>query len=219
MEETGHARTTARAAVGGKCKIFLLLLAFELIGAGFAGPAWSQSSGGPDRDARHEYRWALRSNLLFDAAGAPNLETEFALDDHFSVLVGITYADWSVDGLYASQTLHGGVEGRYRFKPLTGWYAGIYAMVGGRYDVRWKDGYQGDGFWSAGLSAGYSIPLSRRLNLEFSLAGGYFFTPEVRHYHRPENGHLLWQRTRYNVGRISLTRVAVDLVWLFGKRR
>ena len=165
---------------------------------------------------------ALKTNLLFDLVGAPNLGVEIPWGERFSVTADAAYAYWQIDNLYALQTIQGGIGAKYWFNPrkrsLTGWNAGFYGLYSSRYDVQWKDGYQGDGFWSAGVSAGYALPVSRRLNLEFALAAGYFYTPQVRHYHRPESGHLLWDETRQHVGRFSLTKVQVNLVWLLGKR-
>jgi len=174
-------------------------------------------------EGKNIYPFAIKTNMLFDLVGAPNLGVEIPVgrEKNFSVAVDAAYAYWRINNLYALQTIQGGVEGKYWFKllcntPLTGWNAGIYGMYSSRYDVQWKDGYQGDGFWSAGVSAGYSKPIAKRLNLEFAVAGGYFYTPEVRHYLRPEKGHLLWEETRYNVSRFSLTKLKVNLVWLIG---
>lgn len=179
------------------------------------------------------YPIAFKSNLLFDAVGAPNIGIEVPIRSHFSVVADFAYAYWrSPKNLYALQTLQGGVEGRYWFgvkeekkqrkpewaKPLRGWNVGAYAMYCSRYDVQWIDGYQGDGFWSAGLTGGYATPIARNLTLEFSLAAGYFYTPEYRHYHQPEydvNGdyRLMWQQTG-NFGTFTLTKVRISLVWL-----
>ena len=166
-------------------------------------------------------RTSIKTNLLFDLIGAPNLGVEIPLGMHFSIEADAAYAYWQIKNLYALQTMQGGVELKYRFIPwsMAGWSMGIYGTYCNRYDIQWKDGYQGDGFWSAGVSASYAIPLSTRLNLEFSVAGGYFYTPEVRHYHRPEEGHLMWEETRYNVGRVSLTKIQLNLAWLIGLRR
>lgn len=166
---------------------------------------------------------ALRSNLLFDLAGAPNLGVEVGVGQRMSVGVDAAFAYWHAGDSYALQTAQLGLGAKYWFgtrhatRPLTGFNAGVYAMAGSRYDVQWCDGWQGDGFWSAGLSAGYSVAVGQRLNMEFALAAGYFFTPEARHYHRPENDRLVWRQTRRNVGRVSLTKAQINLVWLLGR--
>lgn len=179
------------------------------------------------------YPIALKTNLLFDAVGALNIGVEVPVKEHFSFIADFAYSYWRTSkNLYALQTLQGGLEGRYWFgvsekkkkknpewaKPLRGWNIGAYGMYCSRYDVQWIDGYQGDGFWSAGVTAGYATPIARNLSLEFSVAGGYIHTPEYRHYHQPEydaNGkyHLMWQETgRY--GTFTLTQVRISLVWL-----
>lgn len=184
------------------------------------------------------YPVALKTNLLFDAVGALNIGVEMPIGKHFSVIGDFAYSYWrSYKNLYALQTLQYGVEGRYWFgvnenkkarkqewaKPLRGWNVGLYGMYCNRYDVQWIDGYQGDGFWSAGLSAGYAAPIARNLTLELSLAAGYFYTSEYRHYHQPEydaNGkyHLMWQQTG-SFGTFTLTKVRVSLVWLIGSSK
>lgn len=161
---------------------------------------------------------SVRTNLLYDLASGANVGIELPVGKRFSLAADFLYAHTRIGNRYTLQGTVYELAARYWFgrrkKPLTGWNAGVYGMYGGRFDVQWKDGYQGDGFWSGGISAGYSLPLSPRFNLDFSIAGGYVFFPENRHYHRGENGHLLWQETRYNVGTISLTGVKVSLVWL-----
>lgn len=184
------------------------------------------------------YPVALKTNLLFDVVGALNIGIEVPVGSHFSVVGDFAYAYWrSSKNLYALQTLEGGVEGRYWFgvnnkrkeknpewaKPLRGWNVGIYGMYCSRYDVQWIDGYQGDGFWSAGLTAGYAIPVARNLTFEFSLAAGYFYTPQYRHYHQPEYDadgkyHLMWQETG-KFGTFTLTKARISLVWLIGSEK
>ena len=171
---------------------------------------------------QHYRPTALKTNLLFDLVGVPNLGVEWLADKKISITADAAIAYWRIDNLYTLQTVQGGLGAKYWFgsrqnRPFTGWNTGIYALFCSRYDVQWRDGYQGDGFWSAGLSTGYSARIGERMNLEFALAAGWFHTSEVRHYHRPENGHRMWQQTRHRVGRITLTKVQVNLVWLIGK--
>lgn len=180
-----------------------------------------------------KYPVAFKTNLLYDAVGALNIGVEIPIKEHYSVIADFAYSYWrSPKNLYALQTLQGGVEARYWFgvsdkkkqknpewaKPLRGWNVGAYGMYCSRYDMQWIAGYQGDGFWSAGATAGYATPIARNLTLEFSVAAGYLHTPEYRHYHRPEYDsagkyHLMWQETgRYST--FTLTRLQISLVWM-----
>ncbi len=165
---------------------------------------------------------AFRTNLLLDLIGGPNLGVEIPLGKHFSIAGDFAYAHTRIKNTYALQIVQGTFELSYWFNPrrnkLTGWHIGLYGTTNSRYDVQWGKGYHGDEFWSAGLSAGYSFALSDNFNLGFSVMGGYFHSPEVRAYNRPREGHLMWKETRYDVGRIALTQVRVNLVWLINKR-
>lgn len=179
------------------------------------------------------YPVAFKSNLLLDAIGALNIAVEVPIRNNFSVVGDFAYSYWRTPkNLHAFQTLQYGLEGRYWFgvsdrkktknkewdKPLRGWNVALYGILCTRYDAQWNDGYQGDGFWSAGVAGGYALPVSRNLTFEFSLGLGYIYTPEYRHYHRPEydaNGkyHLMWQETG-SFGVFSVTKASVSLVWL-----
>jgi hypothetical protein len=169
------------------------------------------------------YPVALRTNLLLDVVGGPNLGIVIPIGRHFSVGIDGAYAYTRIKNTYALQTIRTGVEASYWFNPrrnpLTGWNAGIYAAYCSRFDVQWGSGVQGDGYLSAGVSAGYSWRLSDSFNLGVSLMGGYLYSSEVREYSAPRDGHLIWEKTIYNVGRPALTQVRIDLVWLINKKR
>lgn len=174
------------------------------------------------------YPIALKTNLLYDALGAFNISAEIPLGK-FSAVAEFVYGYWRTDNRYALQTLQGSVEVRYWFgvserqsyreqwqKPLRGWNVGTYFTYCSRYDVQWQRGYQGDGYRSAGITAGYAVPIGKNFSLDFSLAGGYLFTPEYRYYHPQQEGHLMWQETGSWSG-LTLTRVQLSLVWLIEK--
>lgn len=186
-------------------------------------------------DTIYNYPLAFRTNLLYDAVGALNIgiEVPFGKRKNWSLMADFAYSYWrSQKNLYALQTLEYGVESRYWFgvkevrkirnpnwaQPMKGFYLGVYGRYWQRYDVQFVDGYQGDGSWSAGITAGYVVPLNRSFSLDFGLAGGWFSTSEYRHYHQPEydengKGHLMWQQTGTWSG-LSLTKVRLALVWM-----
>ena len=164
------------------------------------------------------FNFALRSNLLSTTALTPTIGIEVPIGKHFSVAADFVYTYWIMSDRYTVQTTQVSAEGRYWFDwkgiPLTGFSMGAHITYGGEYDVQWQKGWQGDSFWTFGVMGGYSYTISRRVFLDFSLAMGYFFTPEARHYHRPQKGHLIWQETRYNMGRFAPTKARIGLVWL-----
>lgn len=127
------------------------------------------------------YYFAIKTNLLYDLALLPDLALEFSLGNRWSAEVDAQWSWWNTPtnhkNCWRIQTA--GIElrkwlGSKERTPLTGHYLGLYGMAG-TYDIRFnnKTGYLSDMSYSAGLSYGYSLPVARRLNLEFGLAAGY----------------------------------------------
>jgi hypothetical protein len=97
---------------------------------------------------------------------------------------------------------------------LMGHFVGLYAESG-KWDFGWGRDicHQGE-HWSVGLSYGYSMPLGRRLNMEFSLSLGYA-SIAYRGYTHSENFEILW-RDPAKQGRwhyFGPTKVQVSLVY------
>ena len=148
---------------------------------------------------------ALKSNLLYDAATAVNFAVEVPFNERFSLLYEHHCPWWLSDNnRYCLQFLSFGGEFRWWFKPrtspatarrvqrdaLVGHFLGLYGM-GGKFDIQANRTfcYQGE-FFSVGLSYGYAMPISKRLNLEFSISAGYARIP-YRHYNPTDDGELL----------------------------
>lgn len=166
---------------------------------------------------------ALKNNLLYDLALAPNLEIEVPIGKHWSLNTEYKCPWWlnnSRDFCY--QLLSGGIEGRYWLgnrkhrSRITGHFIGLYAE-GGVYDFQFGgDGYQGKYYGASGLTYGYVKQIARHLALEFSLGVGYL-TTEYRKY-APYKDDLIWTNSgRYNF--IGPTKAKVSLVWLITTRR
>lgn len=172
--------------------------------------------------------WAVKTNMLFDAALTPNIEVErwFGKNNRFSVMAEVWFP-WYVwkHNTRAYEVLNVGLEGRYWFakskkypnRPITGWFIGAYA-AGGKYDLEWKSkGYQGE-YTSLGLSVGYTWRIGRNLNLEASVAGGWVAGPYRYYEGRFDDTHLIWQ---YNaqLNYFGPTKAKLSLVWLWPERR
>lgn len=180
--------------------------------------------------ARKEGPWwiAVKTNMLFDAALAPNIEVErwFGKNDRFSVMAEVWFP-WYVwkSNSRAYEILTIGLEGRYWFskskkhpnRPLTGWFAGIYA-AGGKYDVEWNSkGYQGE-FTSLGASIGYTWRIGRNLNLEASASAGWVSGPYRKYEGMFNDTHLIWQHNG-KLNYFGPTKLKFSLVWLWPERR
>ena len=162
---------------------------------------------------------ALKTNLLYDAVTALNFEVEVPLGRRFSIAFEDLFPWWHGGNKWAFQVWQMGVEGRYWFEKgvqpnlLSGHFVGLYLMSA-KFDLQYfrEFNYQGE-YWSTGLTYGYSMPLGKYFNLEFSASAGYASIP-YRHYN-PSAGWEELVRDPYKWGRKGYygpTKVEVSLV-------
>ncbi len=135
--------------------------------------------------------FAAKTNLLFDAITALNVEFEVPIGRRFSVMVEDVFPWWEIGNKYCLQHWEMGVEARFWFTPwetrseekLRGFFAGIYGMSA-LFDLQWDTllNFQGE-YWSTGFTGGWCTPIGRkkRMNLELSLGLGYAHVP-YQHY-------------------------------------
>lgn len=167
--------------------------------------------------------FTAKTNLLFDAVTALNVEVEVPIANRFSVVAEDVFPWWETGNKYCFQMWEMGLEARYWFKPweskstekMRGWFAGVYGMSS-MYDFQIDRSldYQGE-YWSAGITGGYVMPIGRRkrVNLEFSVGLGYLQT-QYRHY-MPTITYDKLIRDRYNDGKASYwgpTKAKVSLI-------
>ena len=176
--------------------------------------------------SRRRPLFAVKTNLLFDAALMPNIEVEVPIGKRWSLNGEYMFPWWLInDDRYCLQVLMGGLEVRYRpgrrsgRDVLTGHFLGLYAG-GGKYDLQWdKNGYQGEFFIAAGVSYGYAHSIARNLRLEYNIGIGILRT-DYRHYHSRDNHRtLLWQENGEYTW-LGPTKLKISLVWLItGKNK
>ena len=78
-------------------------------------------------------------------------------------------------------------------------------------------GDQGD-VWSVGATWGYSWPIGRHWNLEFSLSAGYI-NGERRHYNAEfESTHLIYKYTK-GINYFGPTKLKFSLVWILPSKQ
>ncbi len=168
----------------------------------------------------------VRSNLLYDVCGVPQLGVELGFGEGYSVTAGGVYAWWGKPGSAGFRHIQCvELSARKYFRPrrLTGWHAGVFGRLL-RYDVcvgkkGWMSGEPGGSFFdhptfSVGVEGGYSLPVISRLTVDFSLGLGYM-GGQYLSYHRSD-GHSAWTAThhRHFFGPI---KAEIALVWTFGK--
>ena len=176
----------------------------------------------PAESQKKTFYMALKTNMLYDAALVPNIDVEFHLGKGWTLGGNGMYAWWDNDRKHNCWRIYGGeldvrkyFGKRAKEKPLTGHHLGLYGGIvtydfelGGR-------GYLGDK-WSyyTGIEYGYSLPIAKRLNIDFGIGIGYF-GGEYKEY-VPMDGHYVWQVTKQRHW-FGPTKAEISLVWLLGR--
>ena len=162
--------------------------------------------------------YALRSNLLYNIALIPNIGLEFYLGKNWSIGGNWQYAWWKNDKHHKYWRIYGGdVEIRKYFntrstdKFFTGHHVGLY-LQGLTYDVELgKRGYLSKFSYGIGVEYGYSLPLYRQFNLDFSVGIGYL-AGKYKQY-TPVNNHYVWKQTNTRHW-FGPTKAGISLIWL-----
>ena len=180
--------------------------------------------------AKKPFYMAIKTNMLYDLVAVPNLGVEFYLGKGFSIAANYTHAWWSNDSknfywrFYgADASLRWWFGKASKVKPLQGHH------IGASYQMLTYDFQLGKGGIMAGLPGGtlidrpnhvvsleygYSLPIARRLNLDFAFGVGYHWG--IFEEYKPIDGHQVWQATKQR-RYIGPTKLEVSLVWLIGR--
>ncbi len=179
---------------------------------------------------RRPFYMSIKTNMLYDLALTPNLGVEFYLGKNFSIAADWMYAWWKSDARQWYWRVYGGDLALRKWlgrkaaqKPLTGHHIGVYAQAL-TYDFLWNDKGTiagipgGDIFDSAhcavGIEYGYSMPVGRRLNIDFTLGVGYMWGKYYEY--TPIDDCYVWQATKKRKW-IGPTKAEISLVWLIGR--
>lgn len=168
-------------------------------------------------------RLFVTTNMLYDAALTPNIGVGVSVADRVTVLADWMFARWGNHDTRRYWRIYGGdLEVRYRIgrysgdSPLGGHHVGVYGSMA-CYDFQAGLSHKGvlsDKYnYAVGLSYTYSLPISRRLNIDFSLGAGYLWG--IYKKHKPIDDCDVWLST-HKLGWFGPTRAGVTLVWLIG---
>ncbi len=176
------------------------------------------------------YYFAVKTNMLYDAALVPNLGAEFYLGKNISVYGEWMYSWWDSNRRHRYWRIYGGDLGcRWWFgkkahaKPLTGHHIGVYGGVltfdfelG---DTGYMGGKPGGTLWdrclvNAGLEYGFSLPVSGRLNIDFTIGIGYLGGKYIEYF--PFDNDY-YRKKEYNLRFFGPTKAEISLVWLIGR--
>ncbi len=157
---------------------------------------------------------AVSTNMLYWAAAMPNVGLEVPLKNRYSVVLEYVcpwFANRSAGFSY--RLLSWDLEGRYWFNntnKLRGLYVGAYGSLG-YYDFGQNDtGHQGNILSSAGLSAGYLLPLGKRVSLEMSMGFGVLNTTYSNYYE--DDGYLVYA-SKHAFSIMGPTKATVGVTW------
>lgn len=219
---------TDKTVQGCKPRLAALLLLACLFG--LCCRARTLSDAPEESGGARPFRMALKSNLLSDALAVPEIGAEFYVGRDISLGARWMGAWWSNDRRHRYWRIYGGdVSARYWFgraakaKPLTGHHAGIYAGAF-TFDFEWggkayMGGRPGGNIFdrcmlNVGLEYGYSLPVARRFNIDFTVGIGYI--GGIVEKFMPEDGYYIWDSTTRRTW-IGPTKAEVSLVWLIGR--
>lgn len=179
---------------------------------------------------RKPFYMALKTNLLYDVAAIPNIGAEFYVGKNLTIGADWMYGWWDVDKRHRYWRAYGGnIVARWWFgsraqeKPLTGHHIGVFGGIV-TYDFEFgHEGYMGGKpggtLWDrcnqvAGIEYGYSLPLGRRLNMDFTIGLGYMGGKYIKY--KPENSRYVWEST-HRLSWWGPVKAEVSLVWLIGR--
>ncbi len=184
----------------------------------------------PQAEEKKPFYMAVKTNMLYDVLAVPNIGVEFYLGKNWSVSANWMYGWWKSNSRHRYWRVYGGdiavrkwLGKKAAEKPLTGHHLGLYGQVF-TYDFEWggkgyMGGKPGSTLWNSpnyavGLEYGYSLPVARRLNIDFTLGVGYW---GGKYYtYTPLDGHYAWEATK-NRHWFGPTKAEISLVWLLGR--
>lgn len=170
------------------------------------------------------YRFAVRTNLLYDAFLLPTLGVEWRVSRHVGIKVDGSRSWWGDEQGKVQKIWLVNPEVRWYLLDSKRFYAGASAnfgeynvhkfLIGNVFD---KDkGYQGK-LWGAGVTVGYQLYLGRSFSLDFNIGLGYTdleydsFTivDRTRVYRDKNRSKDFW----------GPTQAGINLVWTIGGRK
>ena len=184
----------------------------------------------PEHEERKPFYMAVKTNMLYDVLAVPNIGIEFYLGKNWSVSGSWMYGWWDKNSKHRYWRIYGGdiavrkwLGRKAAEKPLTGHHLGLYGQVF-TYDVEWggtgyMGGRPGKTLWNSpnyamGVEYGYSLPIARRLNIDFTIGVGYW---GGKYYtYSPLDGHDVWESTKKRHW-FGPTKAEISLVWLLGR--
>ena len=161
-------------------------------------------------------KWAIKSNLLYDATATINLGTEIGLAKKWTLDVSGNYNGWKLgDARWKNWMVQ--PEARYWLcEKFNGQFFGLHAQymqynVGGMKFLSKNmehNRYQGD-LYSVGFGYGYQWLLSNRWSMEAEIGAGWIHIKDKK-YPCTECGTMIKKRTKDYFG---VTKAAISIIY------
>jgi hypothetical protein len=178
----------------------------------------------PSPRGTSHYCLAVRTNLLYDAFLLPTLGAEWRISQRTGIKVDGTRSWWGDRHGKVQKIWFVNPELRHYMTSQKRFYLGASANFG-EYNIykgmagsffSGDTGYQGD-LWSAGLTAGYQLFLSRNFSLDFNLGLGY----TNLHYDSftISNQTRVYKEKNKSKDFYGPTQAGINLVWTIGGQK
>ena len=159
----------------------------------------------------------LRTNLLYDAALVPNIGAEVHFGKGWALNASYNHAWWDISDRHYFWRIYGGELGVRKYlssgekaSPMTGHHIGLYGQA---YTYDFETGGKGQMSrltYGGGLEYGYTLPVGKRISIDFSIGAGYL-TGEYETY-IPDLDCYVWQTTAQRHW-FGPTKAEITLVW------
>ncbi len=184
----------------------------------------------PSGQGRKPVCASIRTNLLYDAALVPNIGAEFYLGNDWAIYGNYVHGWWSKNSGHRYWRIYGGELGIRRYmgcrcydSPITGHHLGVYTQIV-TYDFEFGGKGQMGGTpgrtildranYGAGIEYGYTLPVHRRLNIDFSIGVGYLGGKYIEY--RPDDRFYVWEKI-HRRNWFGPTKLEISLIYLLGK--
>lgn len=175
-------------------------------------------------ERRTPYKFAVRTNLLYDAFLLPTLGIEWRINRNVGVKLDGSLSWWGNE--------HGKVQKMWLLNPEVRWYLlrdkRFYVGASGSYGqyniykymlgnmLKDDTGYQGK-LWNAGVTVGYQLLLCRSFSVDFNLGLGYTRS-EYDSFAMIDKARVYKDRDRTK-NFWGPTQAAISLVWTIGSNK
>lgn len=171
----------------------------------------------------HSQKIAIKSNIVYDATATLNLGVEYAITPNMSIDLSGNYNGWDVasDG---KSWQHYMIQPEFRYwihESFNGHFLGVHAMYIDYniarmelplFDFSGKNIYDGNAY-GGGISYGYQLYITPRLNVEFSIGAGYVSMEYDKFkYNRKEGENE--KLGRFTKGYFGPTKLGISIVYI-----